>query len=138
MTVQGRSFLKDHTLEEVQEAFMEAFGRVKEVAKHFQCGERAIYDLLDIYPELVQIRKIAQKRYRDRKVETSHEVLQKLLDLVDTNPDAAARQAQYILKYDKESPYNPEVNRNSLEDEKENADELTKKIDNQAKVLNDN
>lgn len=105
MGVRGRSLLKDYTLEQIQDAFIEKYGRVKEVAIKLHCCDNALYDLLDIYPELQEVRLKASKRYRQRKVETSEEVLEKIMEKVHEDPTNAGKQAQFILKNNKESPY---------------------------------
>ena len=65
------------------------------------------------------------------RVETCEEVMDRLFDAVAENPDLAARQAQFILKYAKNSPYNPDNNRDNLGEERENADALTKEMSKQ-------
>ena len=130
MGISGRSLEKDHSIQEFEEAFIEYYGRVKEVAKAFGCQPRAIYDLLDIYPELQEARRQGSKRYLDRKVETADEVLDRLIDKVEEDPTNAGRQAQFILKNAKISDYYeaPRMENNNTS----KADELIDKLDQAA------
>lgn len=105
MGVPGRSLLEEFTVEEVCNLFIEEYGRVLTVAHKMRCTPRAVYDLLDIHPEIVEAREKGQRRKMDYKIESSATVLQKLVDMVDTNPDLAAKQAQFILKNAKKSPF---------------------------------
>ena len=105
MAISGRELTKDYTVEELGEIFIECYGRVKEVAKKIGCSHNAIYNYLDIYPELKDCRKKGSQRYLDRKVETAEEVLDKITDMIEEDTTNASRVAQFILKNDKSSPY---------------------------------
>ena len=76
-------------------------------------------------------RKEGARRKRDREFETAEEVIEKLMDLVEDQPDIAGRQAQFILKHAKDSPYNPTTNTDPLAEERENAKELVKDVKGQ-------
>lgn len=130
MGISGRSLEKDHTIQEFEEAFIEYYGRVKEVAQSFGCQPRAIYDLLDVYPELQDARKKGSKRYMDRKVETADEVLDKLIKKVEEDPTNAGRQAQFVLKNAKISEYYEAPRMENSNTSK--ADELIDKLDQAA------
>lgn len=105
MGISGRGLLRDYTLEEVIELLHEHGGRVAKVAEAMHCGTRAVYDLLDVYPELVEARKDAQARKRDMAIETSEDVLEKLKQMVEEDPANARMVATFILSKAKESPY---------------------------------
>lgn len=105
MGVPGRSLLSEFTIEEICSLFIEEYGRVLTVAHKMRCTPRSVYDLLDIYPEIVEAREKGQRRKMDYKIESSATVLQKLVDMVDTDPELAAKQAQFILKNAKKSPF---------------------------------
>lgn len=105
MGISGRSLLEEFTVEQVCDLFIEEYGRVLSVAHKMKCTPRSVYDLLDIYPEIVEAREVGQRRKIDYKIESSATVLQKLVDMVDTDPDLAAKQAQFILKNAKTSPF---------------------------------
>jgi hypothetical protein len=105
MAVSGRELTKDHSLEELIEVFIECHGRVKEVAKRLGCSHNPIYNYLDIYPELQEARRRGSARYLDRKVEAAEEVLEKITDSVEIDAVNAGKQAQFILKNAKISPY---------------------------------
>tara|TARA_R110002126_G_scaffold273515_1_gene418078 strand:+ start:252 stop:668 length:417 start_codon:yes stop_codon:yes gene_type:complete len=105
MGISGRCTLKDHSLEEIEQAFIENYGRVKEVSKLLGVRDHVLYNLLDIYPELQEARKKGSKMYLERKVETADEVLDKIIAKVESDPTNAGKQANFILKNAKNSPY---------------------------------
>jgi len=124
MGVGGRSLLKDYTIEEIAELLEQNYGKISDVSQKMGCSRNAIYDLLHEYECLQVARKEGARRKRDRKFETAEEVIEKILDRADTDPDLAARQAQFILKHAKNSPYNPQNTNDSTGEEVEAAKDL--------------
>lgn len=109
MVIQGRSIEKEYSIEQMSELFIKHMGIVANVAAEMQCERRTVYDYLDIYPELQEVRIRAAKRYGIAKVENADVVLDKLIEKVDEDPSNAFRSAQYILNKSKYSPYYEEV-----------------------------
>ena len=114
---------RKYDIPEVARLFVEHFGYVTQVSVALMCSETAIYDLLDIYPELVEARAAGRKRRSSKKVESAEAVLDKLLQRVDVDPTNAGRQAQYILSNLKESAYYRDQ---KPEEKHELAEEVTK------------
>ena len=105
MGIEGRPILKDLTLKEVEQAIIDCYGKIADVAKKLQCTRPTIYDLIDIYPELQEARVKALNTLSDVKVETADKVLDKLLDKVNEDPSNAFKAAQLILTKSKKSHY---------------------------------
>ena len=128
MGMSGRSLEKDLDLEDVKRILFEEEGRVIKVAIRLNCSKKAIYDLLDEHPELQEARAKASHRYRDSTLEVAEGVLERIIRLQDENIELAAKQAQFILRNSKISPYNPDSNKDNSMDEIKNAISLTNSI----------
>jgi len=105
MGLSGRRLEKDLDLDEVKEIIFEEFGRVIRISKRLHCSDKAVYDLLDMYPELQEARMKAANRRRDQAVEISEDLVERLIRLEDDDIELAAKQAQFVLKNSDMSPY---------------------------------
>lgn len=116
-----RPLRKDYTIEDIVAAFYDCYGRVSDVAKKLGCSRQAIYENLEIYPELQEAKKKASKRFNDAAIETAENVLEKVMAMTDEDAGLASRNAQFILKYAKNSPYFFDKTDNAAEQEREYA-----------------
>lgn len=105
MGIKGRCLEKDLDLEHVKQILFEEKGRVIKTAARLQCTDKALYDLLDLHPELQEARAKASHRYRDSTLEVAEGVLERILRLQDENIELAAKQAQFVLKNSDLSAY---------------------------------
>lgn len=105
MGTPGKALRDDIPPNEMIEIIYECFGCIKDIANKIGYTRKAIYDYFDEYPELMEERKKAQVRYRDAGIENSESVMDKLLNILDDDPQYAFKAAQYILSKSPESPY---------------------------------
>lgn len=100
-----RPILDDFSIEDIKKFIHDCSGKLIRVAKMMHCSHQTVYDLVDIYPELKEAKDKALTAYRYRAVEVGEDVLDILMDRVETAPDLAAKQAQYILSNSPHSIY---------------------------------
>lgn len=131
MGISGRLLEKDLDLEKVKETIFEEFGRVVKISQKLGCSDKAVYELLEMHPELQEARAKASSRYRDKGLEIAEGVVERLMRLDVENPELAAKQAQFIMKNSKISPYNNEFNKNSNDNDMDAAKDLTRDIETQ-------
>lgn len=103
-------------VKEILEALEACGGKISHAARLIGCSHNTIYDYMDIFPEIAVARKKFSNRYRDLRVETAEEVVEKLLKLTDSDPSLAGKQANFVLKYDKESHYHDSQTDKTKED----------------------
>ena len=110
MGISGKSL--NISVEDMRDAILEFGGRATQVAKKFGCTCMSVYRMIDEHDELKKARDEAAKRQSYKEVDMSYDVLERLLDACDSNPDLALKSAQTVLKSSK-------VSRLYKEDEKE-------------------
>jgi hypothetical protein len=118
------------TKEEFVESMEQNYGSIADMSRHLEISRPAIYDVLDKYPHFEEMRQKMKRRKLNDQYETAEQVLQKTLDLVDENPELAAKQAQFVLKNSKISDYNPDNNKNNSDLNFESAKELVSYVKN--------
>jgi hypothetical protein len=101
----SRGLLDNFSIEQISDAILESYGNIKQVAERLHCGRNAVYDAIDIYPELKEVVEKARYREEDGAVDKSKDAIETMLDLLGEHPDLALKQAQFILKNSKLSPY---------------------------------
>jgi len=105
MAISGK---KVATVEEIIELMFQYGGKVRHVSKHLQCSPRAVYEFLDVYPEVVEAREKAMCQMGDAELESSYDTLKALLDRKDDEPGVAFNAAKLIVTKAKKSRYNTE------------------------------
>ena len=115
------------TREDFIESMRANYGVISAIAKHLHICRNTVYDILED-DTLEEMRKKFKNRKHYDKCETAEEVLYKILDMADENPELASKQAQFILKNSKASSYNPDNNKNSSDGELESAKDLVSHI----------
>lgn len=118
MGLQGRRIENDYPIEQFIEIIHECGGRVKNMAHKTGYSQKAIYDYLDIYPELQEARKVASHRQQDHGVETGQEIMETLMDMVQSEPGQAYKAAAFLLKNTKHSPFFDEPKGDGVDNEK--------------------
>lgn len=107
--------------------FYDCGGKIAKVAKRTGYTRYAIYNYLERNPVVAKECQSANRQFDDLATETAETVLHYLMQQVKIDPGNAGRSAQFILKYNRRSSYNP-GNLDSGDDEIENADNLTDEI----------
>ena len=105
MGISGRSIERDVSKEYLTELLYEYGGIIKDVAARLQCGRNTVYDYLDIYPELQEIRVEAANRLGDYEVESAYEVIEKCMGKVDEDAPTALKAASLVATKAKKSRY---------------------------------
>lgn len=109
----------------------ECAGVVKKISLKMNVARTTVYDILDEDLDLAELRIKFSRRFDHDTYETAQEVLDKMLDLADENPELASKNSQFVLKNSKVSTYNNEVNKNSNDNDMDAAKDLTKDIETQ-------
>lgn len=86
------------TIDQLKDLMIEFGGNISKIARHLQCSAMKIYTLLDEHHELIELRKKCQIKSADLEVDCSYEILHKLLEACDGNPEIALKAAQTVLK----------------------------------------
>ena len=105
MAISGRSIEKEFDVEEVSRLLLEYGGNVSTVAKFMGCGRNTVYDYIDIYPELQEVRAKALYRMGDTELDGAYTVIEKLMERVEEDPSNAFKSANLILNKGKKSRY---------------------------------
>jgi len=103
--IQGKSIEKDYPLEKMIDIVHECRGRVMDIKRQIGYSRQAIYDYLDVYPELQEARRIASFRFTDEALETGQEMFDTIISSLEDHPALAYKAAEFLLKHTKHSPY---------------------------------
>lgn len=101
----GRLLERDISVEDMIALLYKHGGVITRVAKDLCCTRDAVYDYIDVYPELQEAREKSCGRLGDYEVETAYEVIDKLMSKVDEDASNAFKAAQLVSTRSKRSRY---------------------------------
>lgn len=95
--MQGRSLELDFTEDYIKELIVKHRGRLSWMADEMGVHRKCLYDYVDIH-NLHELVKRARFYKKEERNDTAEQVLEKLIELVDTDPNLAFKSATYILE----------------------------------------
>ena len=105
MAKPGKRLTEEFTIEEIVNLMHEHGGLIKNVAKAMGCSRTALYENMDLYPEIADAQKLADERLDRHTVETHYETLDRLASKVDDEPSVALNAIKLSLTKSKKSRY---------------------------------
>ena len=101
----GKKLTEEFTMEEMIDLMHEHGGIIKNVAKAMGCSRTALYENMDVYPELREAQQLADERLDRHIVETYYETLDTLASMTIEEPSVALNAVKLGLTKSKKSRY---------------------------------
>jgi hypothetical protein len=117
----------------IADALIRNNGRVTAAAKEIGCAPITIYDRCDEEPEIEEIRRKAEENRFKQINCTSYDVLEKLIETSESDPEVALKALKFALSRSKYSHYRDDQPDGSKENERQSVSMKVSMIENMIK-----